>query len=255
MNPDRKQFTYAIILPVYNEATVIESSVRLLHSFFSEYDHFAHTSWTILIADNGSTDGTKTIAQTLRLPNVRYIPISRKGKGLAIKESVKACDADYYILLDIDIPIELSALPSLLEPIESHAADIAIISRMGHRPWYRKLISLCLLILTKILLGLSLHDPQSGVKAFNQQASKVLDDCKEDTWFLDSEFLARAHQADFKIHQVPLIWIESRYPDRLSSVPLFKTAIQGIFAQMRIAKNLRLRLPRLKAIPVEKNIE
>ena len=51
-----------VVLPVYNEEQVLERSVRTLHMFLS--DNLAH-EWRILIADNGSKDGTREIARRL----------------------------------------------------------------------------------------------------------------------------------------------------------------------------------------------
>jgi glycosyltransferase involved in cell wall biosynthesis len=45
-----------VVLPVYNEEHVLARSVRTLHLFLS--DNLAH-EWSILIADNGSRDGTR----------------------------------------------------------------------------------------------------------------------------------------------------------------------------------------------------
>ena len=75
--------TVDVVLPVYNEAHVLERSVRALHAFLT--DHLTH-EWRILIADNGSTDGTIDVAKRLEaeLPDVAVMRIPEAGRGRAL---------------------------------------------------------------------------------------------------------------------------------------------------------------------------
>src|SRR3989304_2995810 len=72
-----------VVLPVYNEEHVLERSVRALHRFLT--DNLAH-EWRIVIADNGSTDGTPAVGRRLagELANVACEHIPEAGRGRAL---------------------------------------------------------------------------------------------------------------------------------------------------------------------------
>src|SRR5206468_10477436 len=73
-----------IVVPVYNEAGVLETSVRRLHAYIDESCEF---TFKITIADNASTDETLEIARRLsaELSEVEVIHLAAKGRGLALR--------------------------------------------------------------------------------------------------------------------------------------------------------------------------
>ena len=89
-----------IVVPVYNEAAQIESSVRALHDFV--HDGFPLTA-RITIADNASTDGTweKAAALANSLSGVRAIHLDEKGRGRALRAAWSASDAAVVAYLDV----------------------------------------------------------------------------------------------------------------------------------------------------------
>jgi glycosyltransferase involved in cell wall biosynthesis len=73
-----------IVIPVYNEQTALETSVRMLHGYLSAAFPF---SWQITIVDNASTDGTLQVARRLmyELPEVGAMHLREKGRGRALR--------------------------------------------------------------------------------------------------------------------------------------------------------------------------
>src|SRR5205085_9095439 len=72
-----------IVIPVLNEAHVLEKSVDTLRRFASEYLPYA---WRILIVDNGSTDGTSDVARRLAEgPHVGFLQLPQRGRGRALR--------------------------------------------------------------------------------------------------------------------------------------------------------------------------
>ena len=73
-----------IVLPVFNEADVLADSVRRLDSYLTTDFPL---SFSIVIADNASTDDTGVIASALAddLPAVSYVRLDEKGRGLALR--------------------------------------------------------------------------------------------------------------------------------------------------------------------------
>src|SRR5689334_22472966 len=76
--------TVDIAVPVFNEARVLERSIRRLHCYLWECFPF---TWRITIVDNGSTDGTWAVAvrTASALPFVRAVHLDRKGRGFALR--------------------------------------------------------------------------------------------------------------------------------------------------------------------------
>ena len=75
LNP--RTLTVDIVLPVLNEAHVLEQSVTKLHRYLASNLPY---KWRIIISDNGSTDDTATIARWLaeRHPEIRLLQLSEK---------------------------------------------------------------------------------------------------------------------------------------------------------------------------------
>ena len=81
LNP--RTLTVDIVLPVLNEAHVLERSVTKLHIYLARNLPY---KWRIIIADNGSTDGTAVIARWLaeRYSEICLLQLPEKGRGRAI---------------------------------------------------------------------------------------------------------------------------------------------------------------------------
>lgn len=86
----------------------------------------------------------------------------------------------------------------------------------------------------RILLRIPVRDTQCGLKVMNTAGIDVLRKCRENTWFLDMEFLARAHAAKLRIKEVPVDWDEYRFPKRKSKLNVVRDGILAIIAMLRI---------------------
>src|SRR5215218_1036628 len=119
-----------IVVPVYNEATGLEHSVRRLHRFLSDGFPFA---WRIVIADNASTDATPRIAAALAqtLPRVDVLRLERRGRGRALRTAWSLSDARVVAYMDVDLSTDLRALLPLAAPLMSGHSDVAIGSRLA----------------------------------------------------------------------------------------------------------------------------
>ena len=75
-----------VVLPCYNEISVLRSSVERTLQFFDTAPQY---KWHIVIADNGSTDRTDELAKTLAVEHdkVSVIAIPQKGRGHALHQA------------------------------------------------------------------------------------------------------------------------------------------------------------------------
>ncbi len=224
-----------IVVPVYNEEIVLESSVRrLVHYLANEVDR----PWRVTIADNASTDGTAEIARRLEqeLYGVRALILPRKGRGYALKEAWGSSPAHVLAYVDVDLSTDLAAIPPLIAPLISGHSDIAIGTRLDHasrvtRAPKREFISRSYNMLLRGALSVSFSDAQCGFKAIRRDvAQRLLPLIEDDGWFFDSELLIIAERSGLRIHEIPVDWIDD--PD--SRVDVKSTAIDDLRGMARV---------------------
>jgi glycosyltransferase involved in cell wall biosynthesis len=218
-----------IVVPVHNEASGLERSIRRLHRFLSDGFPF---SWHIVIADNASVDGTPEIAAKLAytLPRVSHLRLDRKGRGRALRAAWKAGDARVVTYMDVDLSTDLRGLLPLVAPLLSGHSDLAIGTRLAHgsrvvRGPKRELISRAYNRILRTVLRARFSDAQCGFKAVRRDALEhLLDDVKDEGWFFDTELLVLAQRRGFRIHEVPVDWVDD--PD--SRVDIARTALADL---------------------------
>ena len=228
-----------IVVPVHNEMTDLEPSIRRLHSYLDEEFPF---SARITIADNASTDGTWDIAARLadELPGVRAERLPLKGRGRALKEAWGTSDATVLAYMDVDLSTDLDALLPLVAPLLSGHSDVAIGTRLARsarvaRGAKRELISRCYNLILHAALTTRFSDAQCGFKAIRADRAEVLLPLVEDNaWFFDTELLVLAERSGLRIHEVPVDWIDD--PD--SRVDIVSTAKEDLKGVLRVGRAL-----------------
>jgi putative flippase GtrA len=227
-----------VVLPVYNEVADLESSVLRLHEYLTTQFPF---TFGITIADNASTDGTGPLADELadRLPEVRTVHLTQKGRGRALRTVWAASDATVLAYMDIDLSTDLAALLPLVAPLLSGHSDLAIGSRLSRssqvvRGAKREVISRCYNLILRRTLAARFSDAQCGFKAIRGDIARELLPLVEDTgWFFDTEMLVLAERAGLRIHEVPVDWVDD--PD--SRVDIVATAIADLKGVARLARS------------------
>ena len=232
----RATTTVDLVVPVYNEEATLTSSVETLLAA----DTGPVIEVTIIIADNASTDSTPRIAAALAAahPNVEFVRLEQKGRGRALSRVWQASTADIVAYTDVDLATDIRVLEPMVEVIRSGLADVAIASRLQpglevERGVRREIISRCYNRLLKLSLGAGFSDAQCGFKALSARAARELLPMVEDTeWFFDTELLARAEWAGYRIHEFGTDWIDD--PD--SSVDVLATAWKDIRGIVRLRR-------------------
>lgn len=202
-----------IVLPVYNEAHVLERGVRALHAFLT--DNLAH-EWRIVVADNGSRDGTHEIAQRLEaeLTNVAAWRIPEAGRGRALTRAWLQSEADVLTYMDIDLSTDLEAFPRLVSAVAEQRYDIAAGTRLGAgsetaRSPKREILSRGFVLLINVVFQTRLRDTQCGFKAIGRECALKLLPLVQDTgWFWDTELLLLAARGGWRVTFIPVRWVE-----------------------------------------------
>jgi putative flippase GtrA len=229
-----------VVVPVYNEAESLSSSVARLYGYLLERFPF---SFRVTIADNGSTDGTWEVAQELErgLAHVRALRLDEKGRGRALHTVWSESDAAVLVYMDVDLSTELSALLPLVAPLISGHSDLAIGSRLTRgarvvRGPKREVISRGYNALLHATLGARFSDAQCGFKAIRaDRAHELLPLVQDRGWFFDTELLVLAERSGLRIHEVPVDWTDD--PD--SRVDIVSTALTDLRGVARLMRDLR----------------
>jgi len=233
------------VLPTYNEKKVIEQNTQKLLNYIKT--NLGSYEWNILIADNGSDDGTVDISKKLssQIPEIKYFHIPEKGRGYALKKAWSEYEADIYFYMDCDLATDLAAIKLSIEAIVSEGFDMAIGSRHApgarvRRSWLREIISRGLNVMTKTLLSTKIVDMQCGFKAINKKiAINVLPKINDNGWFFDTELIILAEKSGYKIKEVPVEWSENRGLKRKSKVKLISTIADDLRRIWALKKRIK----------------
>jgi glycosyltransferase involved in cell wall biosynthesis len=224
-----------VVVPVHNEETALQGSIRRLHDFLSQEMPYA---WRIVIADNASTDATVAMARALalELDHITVLHLERKGRGRALRAAWTASDADVLGYMDVDLSTDLRALLPLVSPLVCGHSEVAIGSRLAPgaqivRGPKREVISRCYNGLLRHVLRARFSDAQCGFKAIRSDAARsLLPQVQDQGWFFDTELLILAQRRGLRIHEVAVDWIDD--PD--SRVDIVSTALTDLRGVVRL---------------------
>src|SRR5580704_2681742 len=102
----------SIVMPCLNEARTLPSCIRKAREFL---DH-NKVNGEIIVADNGSTDGSQDIA---RKAGERVVDVAEKGYGAALAGGIAAAQGRYVIMGDSDDSYDFTDLMPMLEKLRA----------------------------------------------------------------------------------------------------------------------------------------
>ena len=102
----------SIVMPCLNESRTLAACIKKAQLFLEAYD----VSGEVIIADNGSTDGSIEIAQNLK---ARVVTVSAPGYGAALAAGIEAAEGKYVIMGDSDESYDFSALFPFVEKLRA----------------------------------------------------------------------------------------------------------------------------------------
>ena len=206
----------SVVIPAFNEARKIAFDVESVVSFFAE----TGLKGEVIIVDDGSTDGTAEVAESVSPTTSVGIQVFRlernRGKGYAVKKGVLATSGDVVLFADSGTCVPYAdALPAL-ERIRSGEVDVAIASRLlketvivKNRPLKRRILSRFFHLAAVWVTGLPswITDSQCGFKLYRGDlARKLFKKLETPGYMFELEILLRAVRAGFKIEEFAVHW-------------------------------------------------
>lgn len=123
----------SLVIPAYNEETILADTIDTALRFLAEH---SGGDYELIISDDGSTDRTREIAQSISDAHLRVVSHTpNRGKGSAVREGILAATGDFIVCTDADLAYGLEVVPGMLTLL-SGGADLAvgsreIVSRLG----------------------------------------------------------------------------------------------------------------------------
>lgn len=204
----------SIVIPIYNEAAILEASVNELTRALAAgaYD------FELVLAENGSTDGTKALAtELLRASDrVRVVSTREPNYGKALKLGILSTRAPLVLCDEIDL-CDVDFHARALALLEAGEADLVVGSKVAggahdRRPLLRRAGTLAYTTLLRLVVGFRGTDTH-GPKAFRREALlPVVESCVVDRDVFASELVIRATRAGLRVVELPILVAEKRPP-------------------------------------------
>jgi hypothetical protein len=219
IEPDALELT--ILMPCLNEAETIEICVAKAKAWLDK----SGLTGEVLVADNGSRDGSQGLAEAL---GARVVAVPEKGYGAALMGGVRAARGKYVIMGDADDSYDFSALDAFVERLQD-GADLVMgnrfkggIEKGAMPPLHYWLGNPVLSFLGRLLFNIPVGDFHCGLRGFNRHAILALG-LKSPGMEFASEMVVKASLAKLTMDEVPT----TLRPDGRSRPPHLKTWRDG----------------------------
>ena len=199
--PIEENLELSIVMPCLNEAETLATCIRKAQSFLSG----AGIAGEVVIADNGSTDGSPGIAASL---GARVVNVEAKGYGSALRGGIEAARGRFVIMGDADDSYDFAALTPFVERLR--AGDQLVMGnrfRGGIAPGampslHRYLGNPVLTSIGRLFFGSPCGDFHCGLRGFEREAILGLG-LRTTGMEFASEMVVRATLDELRIVEVP----------------------------------------------------
>ena len=196
-----RQIEVSVVMPCLNERETVGVCVRKAMTALRE----AGIAGEVIVADNGSTDGSVEIA---RAEGARVVNIEEKGYGNALRGGILASRGEYVLMADSDDSYNFAHIPRFVEQLRA-GADLA----MGNRfrggiadqamPFLHRYVgNPALTGIGKLFFGSPCGDFHCGLRGFRKDSFDRMDIRSTGMEFA-SEMVVKASLLRMKVSEVP----------------------------------------------------
>jgi glycosyltransferase involved in cell wall biosynthesis len=216
-----EQFELTILMPCLNEAETLATCIRKAQAFLAR----SGINGEILVADNGSTDGSPDIARNC---GARLVCVPERGYGAALQHGIKCSAGRYVIMGDSDDSYDFSELDRFVQKLRA-GFDLVMGNRFiggiksGAMPFlHRYLGNPALSLIGRLFYAADIGDFYCGLRGFRRAAILELG-LKMPGMEFASEMVVRSALAGLRVAQVAT----TLSPDGRSRRPHLRTWRDG----------------------------
>jgi len=193
----------SVVMPCLNEAETLATCIKKAQAFFER----ENIDGEVVIADNGSTDGSQKIALDLK---ARVINVPEKGYGNALKGGIKEANGVYVMMGDADDSYDFSNMMPYISKLRE-GYDLVMGNRFkggikkGAMPFlHRYLGNPVLSFIGRLFFNIPIGDFHCGLRGFTKEAFYKMN-LRTTGMEFASEMIVKASLENMKIAEVPTI--------------------------------------------------
>jgi len=228
----------SVVIPVYNEASIVRDAVRDLGRKLDALGW----DYEIVLAENGSRDGTEDALRQLALsdPRVRWFHEEQPNYGRALKRGILESRGRVVICDEIDlcdVGFYQRALPLIAEGADLVVGSKAMRGADDGRPWIRRVATRTITVLLRFITGFRGTDTH-GLKALvRERLEPVVRACTVERDLFASELVIRAQRSGRDVREIPIALREKRPP----SIQLLRRVPRVLKGLLQLGWAIRVR--------------
>ena len=195
--------SYSVVMPCLNEELTLAACIKEAQEGAAR----AGFQVEIIIADNGSTDSSRSIATSL---GCKVVEVPVRGYGAALDAGIKAATFPYVVMGDSDQSYDFASAPTFIEELIK-GADVVIGNRFagginpGAMPWHHKYIGNPVLsLIGRKFFQIPISDFHCGLRAV--RVSKYLEAAPTTTGMeFATEMIARLANVEARFVEIPTV--------------------------------------------------
>jgi glycosyltransferase involved in cell wall biosynthesis len=200
----------SVVMPAFNERATIEEIIRRVLAVPLRIE--------LIVVDDGSTDGTRDLLQTLAAahPFKLVLQAQNAGKGAALQRGFQEVTGDLVVIQDADLEYSPEELPDLISLIREGRADVVYGSRFlgRHRVFLfthyagNRLLTL----LTNVLYNTMLTDMETCYKVMRTEVLRSFR-LESKGFGIEPELTAKIFKRGYRVYEVPITYDGRGYED------------------------------------------
>ena len=216
-----QEIEVSVVIPCLNEANSLAACITKAQTAFREHN----IAGEVVVADNGSTDGSVEIAEGL---GARVVRVQTKGYGNALAGGIATARGRFVIMGDADDSYDFSEAPRFVAKWRE-GFEVVMGNRFrgeikpGAMPWHHKYIGNPVLSgVLRVLFHTKIGDSHCGMRGFTKSVYQRMD-LRTTGMEFASEFVIKAAKLNVRMTEIPI----TLWPDRRGRPPHLRSFRDG----------------------------